>query len=641
MIGPGDLERMDSVLAGLGPDNCGRWFGGSIGLGCRLMRFTHEDLFETQPLPSVDRNKILVCDARIDNRLELAAALGIPAAVTHSLPDSAFIMQAWERWGEDCVEHLVGDYSLALWDDSQQKLTLARSALGGRPLFYYSSSGLFAFSSVPKGLFALPAIPRRLNLERIADYLVQAPIEPGTSFFLDICRLHAGHILTVSTGMVRVRKFWRPELTRNIRFARDEEYVDAFNEVFERVISDHIRSSSSVGVMMSGGLDSSSVAAVAASQFKRQGKCLATFTEVPPAGFDGNIFNGRYADETPYVQAMSHRYDAIDLHLVRTDGQTYLDGLDRFFATANMPFRNASNRVWYEAILQQARNQGVHVLLTGAQGNLTISRNGYDLLQLLLRKGHWVRALREARALGNGAALRTLVGQGVMPMLPNSLFTAVQTMRGKSNRAAGQPPWQAYSVINPDFAKSQRVAERAREKGCNFLSRTSYDMRSTYAKILPGLTMTTNDINHAYRELYGVDVRDPTADNRIFEFCHALPEEQFLKDGVSRRLIRRAMADKLPAEILSNRLRGLQAADWFERLLASREKFLREVIQWHKSELVSHVLDLKRLGDLLEQIKNVREHTPQVMMEYRQAMEFGIMTGRFIWWFENEMVMHA
>jgi len=635
------LVRMSTSMASLGNCKDSIWVNGHIGLGCRQMQFTPEDSFELQPLISSDRQSVLVCDARLDNRAELAAALDIPLSEARYLPDSVYFQSSYEKWGVECVQHLIGDYALAIWDARAQRLFLARSPVGGRPLFFYTTSNLFAFATRPAGLFALPNIPRKLNLERIADYLVHAPVEPGAGFFGDINRLHAGNCLSVSHGSVNERKFWQPELQQQLHYTRDDEYVDTFNALFERVVADHLRSASPVGVMMSGGLDSTSVAAVAATQLKQQGKRLATFTEVPRDDFNGQLIAGRYADETPFAKAMARRYDTIDLNLIRTGGRFYIEDIDSFFTAANMPFRNASNRTWIEAILQEASHQGVNVLLTGMQGNLTISRDGQGLLPLLVRGGHWRQAIHEARAMGTGSTLRTLFGRGVMPLLPTPLFVALQRLRGNLRMTAGASPWLAYSAINPDFARTQRVGERARERGFGFLPRMDPNVRLSYGKMLPGSAMGVTDIFHAYRGLYGIDVRDPTADVRIVEFCLALPEEQYLKNGVSRRLIRRAMANRLPAEILDNNLRGLQAADWFDRLLASREKLLLELTEWEKSDVLTGILDLKKLVRLLEHMPQANGDAAQIMLNYRQTLESGLMMGRFIRWFEDGRYVNA
>lgn len=633
------LRLMDSALIPFGSDGDGIWAVDHVGLGQRLMGFTPEDRFEQQPLISSDGKRVLVCDGRLDNRYELIATLGVNSLEAKQIPDSAFILKAYEKWGCDCALYLVGEYSFALWDDRTKHLLLTCSPLGGRPLFYFKNSDFFAFSTAPQGLFKLPFIPRRLNLERIADYLTWVPKEPGSSFFESISFLRSGYSLKISRDNVRMKQFWNFDLQRELRYAKDADYVDAFNELFGTVVSDQMRSMTPIGVMMSGGLDSCSVAATAAQLLSKDGKRLATFTEVPRPGFDGLIPPNYYADETTLVQEMSRLYDNLDVNLVNTDGRTYLENLHNFFDVAYLPFRNASNRVWYESILKTARQQGIRVMLTGGQGNLTISRNGDGLLPQLIRTGKWHKAFGEAAALcrnhGTGSIMRTILSQGVVPLLPNHLWHSINRLRGRGKSSVGNLPWSGHSAILPSFAEAQRVHLRAQLKGHDFTSRLRADLRKSCAEMLPGLTEGNNGIAFTYQAMYGMDLRDPTADRRIVEFCLSLPEEQYLKDGVSRRLIRRAMSDKLPSAILNNNKRGLQAADWFERLFGAREQILELLTEWNNSVLVPAVLDLERLRYLAKQMPQVRGDASTILTEYRMIMDYGLMTGSFIRWFET------
>jgi asparagine synthase (glutamine-hydrolysing) len=552
------LERMNAALATHGADGGGIWRQGHIGLGQRLMRFTPEDFFEGQPLISADGQRVLVSDGRVDNREELLADSHQPSAISHSpsvIPDSAFILRAYEKWGEDCARHLIGSFTFALWDAREQHLLLARSAIGGPSLFYHSTLQTFAFSTMPKGLFALPFIPREFDEQYLADYLAWAPKESGAGFYRDIYRLLPGNLISVTREGLKVKQYWQPDLKREIRFPRDEEYVQAFDELFERVVRDQLRSATPVGVMMSGGFDSTSVAATAARLLKREEKHLVTFTEVPRAGFNGAIVKSRYADETPFVQAMARQYDNLDLNLIHTDGRVYLDDLDELFVAAEIPFRNASNRVWYEAILREAQQQGVRVLLSGGQGNLTISWGGDGLMPQLLRERRWGHALREARALARQknarSTLRALIGRGIMPLLPALLWFAVERLRRRDDvTLKSNPPWRAYSAINPEFAVAQKVDERARAKGHDFRFRPTADTRAIRYKTIAGTSGAGDGLVAGYQAMFGMDERDPTRDVRVVEFCLALPEEQYQRDGQTRCLIRRAMANRLPPEIL-------------------------------------------------------------------------------------------
>jgi asparagine synthase (glutamine-hydrolysing) len=258
-----NLQRMNGALATYGADGGGIWRQGHIGLGQRLMRFTPEDFFERQPLISADGQRVLVSDGRVDNRGELLAYIHQPSAIGHSpsvIPDSLFILHAYEKWDEDCVRHLIGSFTFALWDAREQRLVLAKSAIGGPSLFYHTTPKTFAFSTMPKGLFALPFIPRELNEQYLADYLTWAPKEPGAGFYQNIYRLLPGNLIIVTREGLKVTPCWQPDLKREIRFPRDEEYVEAFDELFERVVRDQLRSTKPIGVMMSGGFDSISVA---------------------------------------------------------------------------------------------------------------------------------------------------------------------------------------------------------------------------------------------------------------------------------------------------------------------------------------------------------------------------------------------
>jgi len=131
-----------------------------------------------------------------------------------------------------------------------------------------------------------------------------------------------------------------------------------------------------------------------------------------------------------------------------------------------------------------------------------------------------------------------------------------------------------------------------------------------------------------------VQVRDPTADVRLVEFCLSLPEDQYLRDGVSRRLIRRAMADRLPVEVLHNRQRGLQAADWLESLSTARPRIAEEFDKLERSALASHAIDLARMHRLVDQMERVRSSQYRTFSDYRGVLQLGLTVGRFITWVE-------
>lgn len=635
------LEAMRTAVAGHGGDGGGIWAGAGIGLGQQLKAVTPEDLSEDQPVVSHDGLRVLVSDGRVDNRPELSAELGLGSA--RAVPDSAFILAAYERWGEECARHLVGSFSFAVWDAVPRRLLVARSPFGARPVFFHRAAGFLAFAPMVRALFAIPGVPRRLCLQSVADCMILVPLQPEASLYGDIRSLEPGHMLTVDgDGRCLMRAFWRPEPECTLRLRCDQEYVEAFTETFDRAVADQLRSSSPVGVMMSGGLDSTSVAATAAPLLAERGERLAAFTGAPREGFRMPGAPEWLVDEGAMAGTVAARYGNIDLSIFRAEGQFFLDGLDRFFDAAELPFEAAPNRIWYEGILAAAEQRGIRVLLTGKCGNWTISWPGADLVRSLIDSGRWIRAWREARALNPGgrppAVAATLLRTGLKARLPWQASVTIARLRNRDDPLLTADEWWApVSPINPGFAIQQQVAERSRARDCDNWLRRGFSTPAARRLRLMELQRDTG-INGGYSALYGTDIRDPTADSRVAEFCLSLPEDQYRRDGVSRWLIRRAMADRLPGEILTSRRRGVQAADSYERLADARARVFEELAALEQNETARAALDLprmRRLADRIDQLLAPPADQKQRRFDYGLVLQRGLMMGRFLRWFEE------
>lgn len=627
------LDAMGTVLAQHGGDRDGLWLEGRAGLGQRLKCITPEDRWERQPLATSDGGCVLVCDGRLDNRQELAETL----AVSLRSPDSAFVLSAYEKWGTQCAAHLVGALAFAIWDGREQVLLLSRSSQGERPLYYHAGRDAFAFGTTPFALFALPHVPRALDEQFVADYLARERTEPGTTFFRDVWRLLPGHTLVLKTGRWTCQAHWTFE-PRDLRLASDDDYVEAFDALFTRVVSDHLRSERPVGIMLSGGYDSSSVAVTAAPLLARRAQRLQSFTEVPRAGFAGPLPGGRYADERPFVEAIAERHANLDAHFIDSSGRFFLDDADRLFQAAAMPFRNASNRVWYEAALSEAQRQGVGAVLTGDMGNLTISWDGCGVLSQLIHQGAWREAVREARALSTGGVFgtaRRLFVDAALPLLPQPFEIALKKIRYRRQPAGSSRPWRLLGAIHPSFAKVHRVHERARAMGEEFRLRRGSDTRRQRAAMIGRGVDLSDGLAAGYQCMFDLESRDPTGDQRIVEFCLALPERQFVRHGERRWLIRRTMRQRWPRKILDNPARGLQAADWFERMVQARDRMESELALIEGSDLSRRAIDLPRLRGLVGTLTDQNPAAVETLIHYRSALEFGLMTGCFIRWFES------
>jgi asparagine synthase (glutamine-hydrolysing) len=417
----------------------------------------------------------------------------------------------------------------------------------------------------------------------------------------------------------------------------DAEYVEAFSELFEQVMSEQLRASAPVAVQLSGGLDSGAVAAVAAHQLASRGRPLATYTAVPRAGFIGPVPEGRFADELPLVHALAALHANIDPRPVGSHAGL-LERADRFLDAAELPFRNAANRGWTEAIYERAQMDGVGTLLTGDQGNLTVSWDGKGLLPELIRRGRLASALAESRARARSGRARSTwraMANGVRPLLPEAMNGAIEWLRGNP-QARSSHPWETDTLLNPEFALEHRVSERINGGRTRHLGLVGTDSRAVRLGILLSTGSLAAEIYSAYRALFRIDTRTPLADRRLVELCLAMPEEQFTRRGETRWLIRRAMAERLPAPTLHGRQRGLQAADWFDLMSEERSELVSEVVRLEENDLARKVLDLPRLRRLVEEWPIKGPTDPRAVALYRGGIGMALMTGRFLLWAQTE-----
>ena len=613
-------RRMLSPLAVYGRDDSAMWDDPRAALGICKMHVLPEDRFDRQPLADGERGLVMVADARIDNRDELRAALGIEHTEANALADADFIFAAFKRWGEDCLAHLLGDFAFAVYNSRAHRLLIARDQLGPRPLFYHMGAGFVAFASMPAGLLAVPGITRKLDEDSLARDLTLLPLPPTRTVFADLSRLPAAHAMSIAANDSRQRRYWSPADVKPLQLASDADYIGAFREIFDEAVRCRLRSMGGIGSHLSAGLDSSSVTATAARVLAQSGRQLTAFTSVPRTGHEGALVPNHFNDEGPLAAATAARYPNIDHVLIRAGERSFMEHLERDQPLLGAPVRNPFNRLWLDAINEEAQRRGISVVLSGELGNVTISYSGMQALSGLLRSGHWLALGAEARALmrAQNFSLLGVADLAIGPSLPVWTRKIIQRLRHEE-------PW-AYSAVNQSLARRLKLEPSSRAGFARVNSRPTLDSRAWRSFML-----ISSDAG-AYRMLdaaQGIDSRDPTADKRVVEFCLAIPDRQFFHDGVSRRLVRRAMVDALPAALLSQNVKGLQSSDWPDSMRASKAR-IAEVFHWmESSEVAARVIDLPRIRAL---IANWPEGnwSAEHYTDYCLALTRGIGMGNFI-----------
>ena len=583
------LDRMVESVAHRGPDAAGVWRDGPIGLGHRMLWTTPESLDEQLPLMNALGNVIVTADARIDNRDELVAALGVERGRLGEISDSELILRAYERWGEDSPKRLLGDFAFAVWDARRRTLFCARDHCGVKPFYYYQSEKTFLFASEVKALLGTGEVPRRLNQVRVADYLAGIFDDQASTFYRGVFRLPAGHSMTVCRDEARVRPYCRLDPSREIRLGSDEDYADAFRERFNEAVRCRLRSVFQVGSLLSGGLDSSSIVSTARRMLGQAGdRQLHTFSAVFPGLPEVDL---KQIDERRFVDAVLAMGD-LTPHYVRADRLSPLHDLDRVFWHEDEACLTP-NLYMHWALYRAAHQQSVRTLLDGVDGDITVS-HGLDYLSELAGAGR-VRTLgREVMALASRhhASPRRILWQfGLEPLVPEPLRQVWRTVRKRTG-----PSWGRNTAINPVFARRVGLTERARglREQEHTSARTARDghWRGLTSPLLPYAL----EVGDKAAAAFSLEPRYPFFDRRLMEFCLALPPEQKLHQGWTRVVMRRAMDQILP-DAVRWRVGKADLSPNFKRRLWDRDRDLLDDVIVNDPQVIEDYVDGSALRD--------------------------------------------
>lgn len=588
-----DLARMATKLTAGNVLSAAVWQCRGIGLGFRPAPTLPEDDHDRQPICSAEDGSVFVADARIDNRSGLCHDLDIAPPDRNAMADSTLLWMAWRRWGETAPDHVVGEFAFAVWEPRRQRLVCGRDHMGYRAVYYFEQGPLFAFASFPRGLLALPCVPRELDETSVIAQLGRLSGGPERSFFRGVKRFPSGHFLVADADGVGLRRYWGLDTGRRIRYAKAGEYVEAFREVFDTAVECRLRGRGAVGTTLSGGFDSSSVTVTAARLLAERGAALTAFTGVPDSEFASSEFRSStpadvFGDERSHASAAAAMYPNIEHVFVQPFRGCPLDLLDDRFRSEERPSAQVSSLPFTCALTAALADSSLAVVLHGQLGNETISYDGMSLPAALVARGRWIRWMREAIGLKRVQRLswRAILARTFKPLLSGTPWG-----RGITRRDL-----LAGNILNPVHIARLIEMERSLHEGRPGWRTDTREFRADWIGRNERPALVSEWVYKA-----GIDFRDPTFDKRVVEFCLAIPEEHFLSAGVSKPLLRAAMAERLPKVILDERRRGRQSADWYLRVAPYRERFA-EIVDWIGSSATAReYLDIPRMRRLVDE----------------------------------------
>ncbi|MBI2504365.1 MAG: asparagine synthase (glutamine-hydrolyzing) [Candidatus Latescibacteria bacterium] len=297
-VDPRVLDRMTDVLSHRGPDDRGTWVEAGVGLGHR--RLSIIDLVSGhQPMTTAGGELWITYNGELYNYLELRAELKMQGRCFATQSDTEVLLQMYEAHGESCLTQLNGMFAFALWDRRRQRLLAARDHLGIKPFYYYADGELFLFASEIKSLLEHPQLQPALDPQALQDYLDLQYCLGDKTLFKGIRRLLPGHFLVWEGGQVRVSRYWDVDFAPQEDYD-EEEFVPRLAHLLEDAVRLQLRSDVPLGTHLSGGLDSSAIACLAARQLNAP---LQVFT----GGFKEH---GRY-DESAYARLVAGQLGAV------------------------------------------------------------------------------------------------------------------------------------------------------------------------------------------------------------------------------------------------------------------------------------------------------------------------------------------
>ena len=534
-VDPAILRKMVEVVAYRGPDGIHYWFDGNVGLAHLALHTTPESLKEQQPLTSPDHRVCLIADARVDNRIELIRILTSKGFLSDRQPtDADLILAAYRCWGESCPAHIIGDFAFALWDARQRSLFCARDAVGARPFHHSKVGNVFCFASEAQQILQHPDVSPDLDELAIADMLTMNLPDESRSMFRHVHRLTPAHSLSVTGDRIRSAVYWEISLSARTVYPRDEDYAEHFLEIFSRVVADRLRTQHSpVGILLSGGIDSCSIAGVAQRLLKACGGAPHL------TAYSFSFKHLAECDERFYTEVMAAEL-GIEIEYVDVEQIGLLGDPPGFGGSIEAP-------IWgYEPIMcevmTRAKKRGARVLLTGSAG--PYSRLGDSSVAYAYRflRGQF-GVLGELASLAPELELpyyRVLYMSLVSHLLPKRVDDFLRWLTRRQRTIPG------LDWILPEFVRRTKLLRRSAlpSKWLTFLNLSEHKNAPRCIRDRGG----GSGLYYwdRYTTTCGMELRHPYMDRRLFEFLFSIPLEQVYRGSWKRLVIHRSMKGILP-----------------------------------------------------------------------------------------------
>lgn len=523
------LELLARRIAFRGPDGVQQWHGPGAALAFSLLRTGPAPQAAVQPL-TIDNRTWLIGDVRLDRRGELIDALTERGQQCgREATDEEIVLRAWKLWRKDGIrriffDELYGDFSFALWEPGLRELHCFRDVMGGRPFYYCAEDGFFSFSNTLPALFHAPGFTHELDPQYIGDFLLVSWCpRPESTVYRRIRRLPAGHWLTFSPSGLELRRFQELPVEEPLWLKRPEEYVELYCDLLEKAVADRLPHAPA-GIFLSGGLDSSTIAATACVLRKKVGmeNCLHAVTADLQPLFDDQ--EGQWA-------AKVAEHLGIGFELIHRGDCAPFSGLEDLGTAFPEPLSNPFCATHVDLCRQSAAK--ARVVFNGYGGDNILTGQTWPYFVYLARSGRLGMAL--------GTFVSYTLKHGRIPPLRAGIQARFRRWFGLGGVEAEFPSWLAPS-FEREFDLRERWHELRREEPA------AHPIHSKgYRTLADAYWPQSQDQEEAAYTGLPLELRSPLFDYRLLRFLLRLPPIPWCVD---KEILRRAMRGALPEAIL-------------------------------------------------------------------------------------------
>lgn len=562
----------------------------------------------------------ILFDGWLDNRRELAARLGCPS------DDAALVYAAAvDRWADTADLEAVGSYCAIVFTPATRTVRLARSPWSAPPLHYFRDEDTLAVASVPRVLHVCGA-PRELDVQKLADNLY-GNLTDERGWYLGSHRVGLGTVVEITGAGRRVAKYYDHLAPRRTRLPNDRAYIEAARALLDEAIACSVDGARKPGVLMSGGLDSATVAARLLHTLPSEAK-LHTYTFTPHPAWNGRVDGHYFGDDRPLVEEFARMHPRIVPTFCDSAGADPTTHLDRMILATGIAPIGLPNMYMFDALYAAAAKDGCDLLLDADFGNRTFSNDGTWALVEYLLHGKFRQLYRALRAVspGNGSLLEIFVRRSLLPLLPDWLWRLWRRAWGNDL----VPVNQKLAMVRD--AAVERHGLEANALTAGVLYHRSYLRSRRHATIdaFARGDMEGGDVAQGFEQLWGVRTRDVTAYRPFVEFCLGLPTEMFMRDGEGRWLARQLAVGLLPEAQRTNRRQGFHNIDWHTRM-TPRLAQLRAEAQRAKGEpRVAALIDFDQVLKALDEWPEQGSVDPKTYIRHAVAVPRAIMAARFV-----------